>query len=757
MKIQRKFKRHINRALAGATLAAMLLTTPAFAMPAGWTVTEGKGQITVNDPSGNVMNIAVGANGVIDWSSFSIANGETVNFNFADAFAVLNRVTGSQMSELNGTLNGNNNGSIFLVNPNGVLVGSGATINASNLVLSTLAVSNDNFMQLVGAWKTDDEHPLTFTKGSQQAVAGAIEIQNGATFKPMGYLGLIGGSVTIAPGVTIETSMDSSFVAADKATINFMQHSNGAIEHYDTASFESQAANRVVIAGNITSDSINIQGHTITFDKANLTTNWLDVFAGKEFKQADSNDSTLATLTATPDNKITLTDSKITLTNGYSDEEYSVMMLGGQVDMRNSSIVVGDQITQDKPKVIISAANTMQWQFGGRDLDDDDSAFTSIHIKDANSNNTIALDNVSITNPNLNGKDTTTIFVLGGKVDITGSSSIKGGEVLIGAGSKLGVEAAYDEDPPYAYLDEYYFTDYFKSGLGNTVSLGQGTILVANGEAAIYANAVTNAGAINAHGHYGINIRAVDERRFNEAGNTGYQISSKNNRVINTGVIYADQANFDSSADPEYGIIGIAASSIDNTGTIEARRHQNAPWTDKTTGAAELLAVGTVTGVDRTDESIKVAELNRDLDNYNYKLIWQGEGDMEAPGIVETLSLNGGATNPAIDDILIGGGSLADKQQQIVAVINTINDLPANEQSAAVVGAIHSIVRQDSLSQREKESLLNSVVNSYEGTAAGRTESNNQTSINQASTAGNANSSNSTFAAGEGESNVIIQ
>lgn len=746
MKIQRKVKRSIKRALAGTALTAMLITTPAFALPQTPNVIVGNGQITIDDGTGGVMNIAVGANGVIDWSSFSIAGGETVNFNFAAPLAVLNRVTGNSMSELHGALNNTGaNGSIFLVNPNGVLVGSGATINANNLVLSTLDVSNENFMQLANSNNT--WQPLTFAKGSQQAVAGAIEIQSGATLKPIGALGLVGGSITIAPNVTIEINRDSSFVAADTAKMYFINGQYGIVEYGCTASFSNQAANRVAIAGNIKSDSINISGHNISVDQANLTTDWLDLVAGNKLEQNSGN-----ILTATPDNKITLNGSTITLTDGSTDEAYAVRVLGGQVAVENSSITVDDQISSETPKVIIAAANNMQWQ------DDGDGVETSgVHITNATPNNTIVLNNISISNPNANGQDTTGIFILGGKVDITGSSAIKGGEVLIGAGSALGVEAYKDEDPPYDYLDEYYFTDYFKSGLGNTANLGQGTTLVANGEAAIYANAVTNAGTINAHGHYGINIRAVDERNFNEEGNIGYQISSKNNKVINTGTIFADQANFDSGADLEYGIIGIAASIIDNTGTIEARRHQDAPWTDKTTGAAELLAVGTVTGVDRTDESIKVTELNRDLDNCNYKLVWQGEGDMEAPDIVETLSLNGGATNPTIDDVLNGSGSLADKQQQIAAVINTINDLPANEQPAAVVGAIHSILGQDSLSQREKESLLSSVVNSYAGTAAGKTESNNQISINQASTAGNANSSNSTFAVGESESNVAIQ
>lgn len=723
MKIQRKIKRSIKRALAGAALTTMLITTPAFALPQNPNVIVGNGQITIDDGAGGVMNIAVGANGVIDWSSFTIAGGETVNFNFADTLAVLNRVTGNSMSELHGALNSTGaNGSVFLVNPNGVLVGAGATINANNLVLSTLDVSNDNFMK----WANGEVDTLSFAKKEQDAIAKSVTVEGG-TFSIEKNLDLIGGSVSIAPGVSIAINGEVYLLAGDKVDRSFDE----------VLAVASQLDNRVTVQGNLKGEGVWVQGGTVSLDNAEIEGEWTDLIAAKQYEAGDTTDQ----IYATSDNKLSITNSQITI-DGDGNE--SAMLIGGQIIMTGSDISI-----DEGHHVGIIAANHVESKYVDEDAGEPP-YFRGADIT-ADSTNTIALNDVSITSVQ-DGP----VFILGGKVDTTGTSDIKGGEVFIGAGSKLGVEADSDEDTGQ-YWDEYYFTDYFKSGLGNTVNLGQGTTLVANGEAAIYANAVTNAGTINAHGHYGINIRAVDERDFNEEGNIGYQISSKNNQVINTGTIFADQANFDSGADPEYGIIGIAASVIDNTGTIEARRHQDAPWTDKTTGAAELLAVGTVTGVDRTDESIKVVELNRDLDNYNYKLVWHGEGDVEAPGIVETLPLNGGATNPTIDEILNGSGSLVDKQQQIIAVINTVNHLPDNEQPTVVVGAIHSILGQVSLSQREKESLLSSVVNSYEGTAAGRTESNNQTSINQASTGGNAASTNAAFAAGESENNVTIQ
>ena len=82
---------------------------------------------------------------VIDWRSFEIAAGETVNFTQPGAqSATLNRVTGGQLTSLEGTLTAN--GQVYLVNPNGILIGGGATINAASFVATTASIGNASFM-----------------------------------------------------------------------------------------------------------------------------------------------------------------------------------------------------------------------------------------------------------------------------------------------------------------------------------------------------------------------------------------------------------------------------------------------------------------------------------------------------------------------------------------------------------------------------------------------------------------------------------
>ena len=75
-------------------------------------------------------------NHVIAWGGgFNINNGETVNFK-GSGKAFLNLDYSNKASKILGTLNGNGN-NIYLVNPSGILIGQGASVNANRFVAST--------------------------------------------------------------------------------------------------------------------------------------------------------------------------------------------------------------------------------------------------------------------------------------------------------------------------------------------------------------------------------------------------------------------------------------------------------------------------------------------------------------------------------------------------------------------------------------------------------------------------------------------
>jgi len=83
---------------------------------------------------------------IINWKTFNIGAGETTRFVQPSASSVaLNRVTGRLgPSEIYGTLSAN--GRVFLVNPDGILVGPGAKIDTAGYLATTHDIKNEDFM-----------------------------------------------------------------------------------------------------------------------------------------------------------------------------------------------------------------------------------------------------------------------------------------------------------------------------------------------------------------------------------------------------------------------------------------------------------------------------------------------------------------------------------------------------------------------------------------------------------------------------------
>ncbi|MEN9709315.1 MAG: hypothetical protein RIQ68_1723, partial [Pseudomonadota bacterium] len=83
---------------------------------------------------------------IINWQNFDIKEGELTQFIQPDRSAtVLNRVTGDvNPTQILGTLSAN--GQVFVVNPNGILIGNGAVVNTAGFVATTHDVANGDFM-----------------------------------------------------------------------------------------------------------------------------------------------------------------------------------------------------------------------------------------------------------------------------------------------------------------------------------------------------------------------------------------------------------------------------------------------------------------------------------------------------------------------------------------------------------------------------------------------------------------------------------
>jgi filamentous hemagglutinin family protein len=177
------------------------------AAPSGATVTAGSGSITQNGSTTTVTQNT--GKLAINWNSFGIRSGETVNFvQPGSGSIVLNRVTGGGASAILGTLNAN--GTVFILNPNGVLFGAGAQVNVGGLVASTLGMSDTDFLAgrygLSGnsAASVVNQGALSVPAGGKVALI-ATSVNNAGTINaPQGNVLLAGAS-----GVTL-TLVDGS-------------------------------------------------------------------------------------------------------------------------------------------------------------------------------------------------------------------------------------------------------------------------------------------------------------------------------------------------------------------------------------------------------------------------------------------------------------------------------------------------------------------------------------------------------------------
>lgn len=100
---------------------------------------------TVGTPVGNQLTInQTQDRAIVNWHSFSIDAGHKVHFNQEAHQAILNRVTGTSASELHGELTAG--GTVWLINPNGVLIGNTGRIETRSFIASTLNINNTDFL-----------------------------------------------------------------------------------------------------------------------------------------------------------------------------------------------------------------------------------------------------------------------------------------------------------------------------------------------------------------------------------------------------------------------------------------------------------------------------------------------------------------------------------------------------------------------------------------------------------------------------------
>jgi filamentous hemagglutinin family protein len=224
--------RRLRRLLLGATILGGALPLAAQAqttLPSGGNVVAG--QATIGS-AGSTMTIRQGSDrAIIDWADFSIGEKADVLIQNGSG-ATLNRVSGSAVSSIDGLLRAT--GSVYLVNPNGVVIGArGIVETGGNFIASTLDTPNAAF--LAGG-------SLTFSGTSRAKVVN------------LGKVGALGGHVALI-GALVENQGSLSaangtvgMIAGSKVLLRDAAHDGGGLFSVLYGDAQMRAANGGTIA-----------------------------------------------------------------------------------------------------------------------------------------------------------------------------------------------------------------------------------------------------------------------------------------------------------------------------------------------------------------------------------------------------------------------------------------------------------------------------------------------------------------------------
>ena len=200
----------------------------AYAQPVGGVVSAGSANI--GGTAGAMTITQTTPSVAINWQSFGIKAGESVQFVQPGSSSVaLNRVIGSDPSNILGSLS--SNGKVFLVNPNGILFGRGASVNVGGLVASTLAITDANFMannykfSSAGTGSVANQGTINAADGGYVALLGANVSNQGVIAARLGTVALAAGNA-----VTLDMAGDKLLnVAVDQGAVNALVDNGGML------------------------------------------------------------------------------------------------------------------------------------------------------------------------------------------------------------------------------------------------------------------------------------------------------------------------------------------------------------------------------------------------------------------------------------------------------------------------------------------------------------------------------------------------
>jgi filamentous hemagglutinin family protein len=258
-----KFKKQGQAVLAKLFL---LGTSPLYAtpLPQNGNISSGSGSISSDGQ--NALNIVQNSNRMaIDWQSFSIGVGKSVNFIQPSSSSIaLNRVVGNDVSSIQGAINAN--GQVFLINPNGVIFSSTAQVNVGGLIASTRNITNEQFN--ASSFKFEgSSNGAIINQGNIKVADNGYVVMIAAKIENTGNITANQGTVGLAAGNLVTVDMGGPVkLRVEQGSIDALIKNGGAITADGghillTAKAAGDLAASVINnTGNIEATSLSVKG-----------------------------------------------------------------------------------------------------------------------------------------------------------------------------------------------------------------------------------------------------------------------------------------------------------------------------------------------------------------------------------------------------------------------------------------------------------------------------------------------------------------
>ena len=304
-------------------ILALCFPPTLLANPSGSQVISG--QVNIDNSVAGVTKITNSPGAIIHWQDFNIKKNEITQFIQQNSkSSVLNRIVGGNPTEILGQLI--SNGKVFLINPNGVVFGSGSSVDTQGLMVSTLDLSNTDFKNNIFHFIAGSNTGNIRSEGIIHAGADGNILLIAPTIENTGSIKTEGGKITLAAGQEFTlTSLDNPDIqfqiqAPENNVLNIgeLLTQGGAVDIF---------ANSITHSGAINADSVSVdkQGNIQLFAKE-------DVALGANSKiSANNNSDKASNLHIKADNAVLIgTNTSIESTQGKLN-----IVLNADADAKN--------------------------------------------------------------------------------------------------------------------------------------------------------------------------------------------------------------------------------------------------------------------------------------------------------------------------------------------------------------------------------------------------------------------------------------